>query len=172
MSRETACCFSGHRPHKFHFGYDEKHRDCMNVKLRLSLLINEMYRDRVQTFYTGMAEGVDLWAADYVCELKAQTPFIRLVAVIPYEGQPSRFTKPYQALYERVRALADEEVVLHESYRPGCMQERNRYMVDHASRLIAVYNGTKGGTHQTVCYAKEQGLEIITVDPREPLKGL
>ena len=44
------------------------------------------------------------------------------------------------------------------------MQRRNRYMVDHASRLIAVFDGQEGGTRRTVEYALRSGLEVVYVD--------
>ena len=41
------------------------------------------------------------------------------------------------------------------------MARRNRYMADHAARLIGVYDGVpKGGTAQTVLYALRKGLHL------------
>ncbi len=41
---------------------------------------------------------------------------------------------------------------------PGCMQRRNRYMVDRSSLLIAVYDGIpQGGTLNTLSYAMGKG---------------
>ena len=45
------------------------------------------------------------------------------------------------------------------------MQQRNKYMIDNSSVLIALFNGKAGGTKQTVDYAKQQGLEILTIEP-------
>ena len=41
------------------------------------------------------------------------------------------------------------------------MQRRDRYMVDHASLLIAAFDGTAGGTRYTVEYALSRGLSIV-----------
>ena len=38
-------------------------------------------------------------------------------------------------------------------------------MVDHSSRLIAIYNGSPGGTRNTIEYAKWKKLEIAIYDP-------
>lgn len=40
---------------------------------------------------------------------------------------------------------------------------RNRYMVDHSSRLICYYDGQLGGTDYTVNYARKKGLDIINL---------
>ena len=41
---------------------------------------------------------------------------------------------------------------------------RDRWMVDHAARVIAVFNGTPGGTGYTVDYAKSLGRKITMLD--------
>ena len=57
-----------------------------------------------------------------------------------------------------------------EQYYNGCFMERNRYMVEQSGRLIAVVNGTKGGTAATLRYAEKQGLEIDLI--ATALRGL
>ena len=46
------------------------------------------------------------------------------------------------------------------------MHRRNRYMVDHASRLIALYNGLgkRGGTLSTLQYAMGQNVEVEMIE--------
>ena len=36
-------------------------------------------------------------------------------------------------------------------------------MVDNSNSMIAVFNGGKGGTRQTIEYAKKQKLDIIII---------
>lgn len=58
------------------------------------------------------------------------------------------------------------------SERPGrsAFSQRNNWMVDHASRLIAVYTGAPGGTKETIKYAKAQGLEVISITDETEVK--
>ena len=52
----------------------------------------------------------------------------------------------------------DLETVVQHTYTPGCMNRRNRYMVDRSSLLIAVYGGIpQGGTLNTLSYAMGKG---------------
>lgn len=37
----------------------------------------------------------------------------------------------------------------------------NEWMVDHVSRVIAVYNGQPSGTRNTIEYAKKKGVPVI-----------
>ena len=46
------------------------------------------------------------------------------------------------------------------------MDKRNRYMVDHADFIIAVWDGRPSGTGKTVTYARgRNGKSIIVIDP-------
>ena len=55
--------------------------------------------------------------------------------------------------------------MVQERYTRECMQRRNRYMVDHAGLLIAVFDGQSGGTRGTVQYAMSRGLQIVDIPP-------
>lgn len=46
------------------------------------------------------------------------------------------------------------------NYSKSCFQIRNEWMVDHSSRVIAVFNGQLGGTKNTIDYAKIRAVEI------------
>ncbi len=46
------------------------------------------------------------------------------------------------------------------------MTDRNRFLVEHAAVLLAVYNGVRrSGTGATVNYARKMDREIIVIDP-------
>lgn len=46
------------------------------------------------------------------------------------------------------------------------MLDRNRFLVNHADCILAVYNGVwRGGTAATVRYAQKMGREMIVIDP-------
>ena len=51
------------------------------------------------------------------------------------------------------------------SYSMAAFQQRNEWMVDHSSRLIAIYNGNPGRTRNTIEYARRKKLEIAIFDP-------
>ena len=50
---------------------------------------------------------------------------------------------------------------ISQRYAPDAINNRLYWIVDHSSRLIAIYNGTKGYTGSFVEYAQAQGLETI-----------
>ncbi len=142
---EKSCAFTGHRS----LGEDFNKR-----KLRKA--IQGKIKAGVDTFYTGMAKGFDLLAAEYVLSFKRKTPQIKLIACIPCEGQSKYFPDEEKRLYEKIMLAADERVVLSDHYYNGCMRVRNEYMVDRADCLIAYCTQPTGGTASTVRYFKRK----------------
>ncbi len=113
-----------------------------------------------------MAEGTDAWAAMAVLALKKKNPALRLHCVLPCEGQAEDWSASARERYFSILEQADEIVYVRRECSKGCMLERNRYLVDHADCLLAVYNGEwRGGTAMTVRYARKLGREIIILQP-------
>ena len=167
MDRKHSCCFTGHRPQKLPWGFDENDARCVELKRKLRAAIKFAIAHGKTMFYTGMAMGTDIWTAEIVLKLREelQGSGIRLVAVIPHSCQEAKYPDDLKQRYRQILSEADERIVLQEHYTDGCMQKRNRYMVDNSSMLIAVYSGDGGGTGYTFDYAKDRGLQIIWIDP-------
>ena len=86
-------------------------------------------------------------------------------AAIPCPTQADGWPRAQQERYRRLVAACDYETLVQSSYSPGCMQRRNRYMVDHAALLLAVHDGQPGGTRRTMEYAMRRGLQIVDIPP-------
>ena len=59
--KQHRCCFTGHRPNKLNYSESE-------IKLLLEKTIDSAISNGYVTFIPGMAEGVDIWAAEIVIE--------------------------------------------------------------------------------------------------------
>lgn len=149
-----AVCFSGHRPEKL--PQDAERR---MLKSLLYEEIRTAIRDGADTFYSGMAQGVDLWAAEAVLLLRKEYP-VRLIAVRPYATHGNELKGSARYRYNMVLNGADETIVLAERYHRGCYAQRNSYMVSHSRRLIAVVFNMRSGTGQTIRMAERMGLEV------------
>ena len=160
------CTFTGHRPKSFPWGYDESAPGCVLLKEVLAAQISALAEQGVTDFLSGMAQGVDLWCAQIVLDLKKKNPALRLHCVLPCKGQESKWTASSQERYHSILAQANEVVYVGQEYSSNCMLKRNRYLVDHSSILLAVYNGSfRSGTGMTIRYAQRLGKEIYTLDP-------
>ncbi len=159
VKRQYRCAFTGHRPEKV-IGSEGK----IIVELRRE--IEKAIADGYKVFLTGMSRGVDLWAADIVLELRRYNKDLKLVCVIPFEGMEERWPADWKKHYDLVRGQADFVWVLSDRYSKDSYQKRNQWMVDHASRLIAVFNGLASGTGNTILYAHHRNVPIQIIDVR------
>ena len=157
------CCFSGHRPSKLPWGYDEEDLRCLDLKMDIVQALVELYSRGYRRFLCGMAEGCDLYFAEGVLLLRQAHPDVLLEAAVPFPGQADRWSVPQQRRYHGILDECDSVNLLQEQYSPGCMMARNRFMVNRSSLLLACYNGEAGGTRSTILYARERGLELVTI---------
>lgn len=168
-ARQVSCSFTGHRPEKLPWGDNEEDARCVELKERLLAAVVAAYEQGYRHFLCGMARGCDFWFCEAVLELRRRHEEVSLEAVIPYAGQADRWGEEDRARYQRLLSGCDYKTTLQEAYSTGCMHRRNRYLVDHAVRLIAVHDGLAGGTQQTMAYAMRRGLEIVNT-PSVPEK--
>ena len=160
------CAFTGHRPKSFSWKDNETAPGCVLLKETLAEQIKLLTKRGVTDFLSGMAQGVDLWAAEIVLDLKKKNPALRLHCILPCEGQERKWLASEQERYRSILRQADEVIYVNREYSADCMLARNRYLVEHSSVLLAVYNGAyRSGTGMTVRYAKQLGREVIIIDP-------
>src|SRR5574344_1657047 len=104
-------------------------------------------------------------SAEIILELKKTYKKVSLIAVIPCLNQEIKWKPEQQKRYNKILSQCDEKIVLSNTYTPTCMNDRNKYMVDHSSTIIACFNGKPSGTGNTIKYAKEKGLNIKIINP-------
>ena len=132
--------------------------------MRLRRAAEQAYVDGYRHFMTGMARGCDQYFTEILLELRQQHPDVTIEAAIPCEEQASRWKDLERERYFRLVEACDLETMVQRHYDKGCMQRRNRYMVDRSARLIAAYDGMLGGTMYTIHYAMQRGLDVVIID--------
>ena len=162
-AKQISCAFTGHRPAKLPWGDNESDARCLALKEKLRRVIEKAIADGYSHFICGMAEGCDLYCAEEVLALKERYPHITLEAAIPCPTQSDEWSERQKRRYRAILSRCDMETLVQSSYTPDCMQRRNRYMVDHASLLIALHDGVPGGTRNTIMYALSRGLDIVDI---------
>ena len=131
------------------------------VKDWLEKQIRTAVADGFVTFLSGMAMGVDLWAAAIVLQLREENPSIHLIACIPWPGFAAKWKEPWKSMYYNTMKKADFRVCISDHYENGVFRKRNEYMIDRSARVIAVFNGSPGGTKDTLSYAAGKGIEAV-----------
>lgn len=149
--------FTGHRPSKLG-GYILPNPTYIKICKSIDATLRELNPDQV---ISGMALGIDQWAANIA--IKLNIPFI---AAIPFEGQERKWPVASQKTFNALlKKAAGQTIVCPGSYSPDKMQIRNQWMVDRCDILIAIWDGSKGGTGNCVQYAEAVKKEIIRIDP-------
>ena len=156
FDRMLSVAFTGHRAASLPWRYNESDERCLRVKARLREAIGSAYASGKRFFLSGMASGTDVYAAEAVLGLKSVYPGIRLICVFPCPAADRRAAE--------IASRADCTVLLSNEYTAGCLQLRNRFLVDNSSLLIAVYDGRlSGGTLSTLRLAELKGLRTVLI---------
>ncbi len=172
--RPRTVCISGHREKSIiPYSGDPQYRQLTvtAVKLMLNRYIDMAVERGYTTFISGLASGADLWAAQSVMVKKRTHPSLRLICVMPYLRHADHFSQYWKEVLELVEhnsdALltvnTDPDIVYSRSGAGSSLyRDRNYYMVDQSSAVIAFLNKDSfaSGTSQTVNYAYRNGRKI------------
>ena len=152
-----SCAFSGHRILDDNF----------DIKV-LDREIKQLIDGGTEIFYCGMARGFDLIAAECVLKYKKKYA-LKLIACIPCLDQTKYYSHADKFRYKKILCYCDDKIIVAPDYYDGCMQERNKIMVDRADAVLAYLSRKSGGTYFTVNYAEKQGKKIIVINEKSPL---
>lgn len=152
---------TGHRPDKLLKDY--------NMTGPLSNWISQKFDEVFEEYspelcISGMALGVDM-----IFAVSALYRSIPVTAAIPFKGQESMWPDKSKELYNKILShrLVEKVYVCDPGYSAYKMSKRNEYMVDACDVLVAVWDGTSGGTGNCVKYARKVGKEIIHINPND-----
>lgn len=168
MEREICCCFTGHRPNKLSWGDNEGDARCVALKQSIRREVEALYHRGLRHFVTGMALGCDLYFAEAVLNAREVLPGMTLECALPYRAQAARWCPEDQRRHRGILERCDMETLVQEHYDRFCMFRRDRYMVERASTILAVYDGTPGGTRYTLNYAMSKKLRVLLLDLNHP----
>lgn len=153
---------TGHRPDKLG-GYTE------TTERRLLMVAEAWLDEQEKTSYglikyvrVGMALGWDQAVAQ-AC-VNVGVPFH---AFIPFKGQESKWPADAQVTYRVLLSKAEDRTyTAPPGYAVEKMQLRNIAMVNgppKCHRILALWNGSRGGTYNCLTYAEGQGVPITNL---------
>lgn len=168
FDESRTCCFTGHRPEKLPWGLDEEDPRCAILRHSLDRELETLYHRGFRHFISGMAMGCDLYFAEAALKLKRTYPDLTVEGAVPCPTQADRWPEPSRRRWRDILDLCDLETVVQQHYDRFCMFRRDRYMVDRSAAVLAVFDGTPGGTQYTLNYAMDKKREILLLDPARP----
>ena len=168
--KKLTISLTGHRPPKL-AGYNIRSPYYKRMQEYLEGLIEKaILRCDILELHSGMALGADtVWAQAIVAKKTKYPDKIIFVADIPDTGQPSLWPEPSQNTWSELIERADI-INTYAQNNPGksygyILNQRNIGMVDACDILIAIYNGTPGGTRNAVNYGIKKQKYIHQVHP-------
>jgi uncharacterized phage-like protein YoqJ len=143
---------TGHRPTKLG-GYGQNEFNKL-----VYIALDFLKKERPNKVISGMALGWDQALAQAAITIE-----IPLVAAIPFVGQESRWWKESIKRYEYLLSKAESTNISSPGYSPESFQIRNEWMVDNSDTMLAMWDGSKGGTYNCIQYAKSKKVPIINL---------
>lgn len=144
---DTIVAATGHRLNKL-----LQHIPQIDVDLeeRMFMLARDhLIELRPSEVISGMALGWDTAVA-----LAALDLGIPLTCACPFEGQERLWSARQQMRYRDILSKAARVVYVCRHKLNIAFQERNEWMVDRASHILALWDGTPGGTANCIEYAE------------------
>ena len=167
------CAFTGYRPSKMPWGYNETDARCVEFRFRLREALEYLIGQGYTDFMSGGALGFDQMAARIVLSLREKYPWIRLIMVIPFDGQADKWSREQRGRWLEIIEASDRVIRISHRYDKGVFFQRNHYMVENADLLLAAFDGQPGGTAGTVAYAKRHGVRVVRIPlVRAPIRSV
>lgn len=165
-----SCAVTGHRPTRFKFKYDENNTGCKRLKKRLRDQFVMLYQQGVRHFWVGGALGVDMWAGEILLRLKEEVEYqeLELHIALPGEEHDVQWDARSKERMNFLLRHSAETVIVGNGLTAQDYRKRNKYMVDHADILVAVYDNNRSirsGTGMTVNYARGRGIPVVLIHP-------
>ena len=159
------CAFTGHRPGKLPYSLWDGNGQAEKLKERISSAVDGLIAEGFGHFVSGGALGIDTLAALIILEKREKNPFLTLEIAVPFPEQDERWTERDKAVYRKILSRADIVTTVSCAYNPHALRLRNEFMLETCDALIAVFDGSHGGTYQTVSSAYDKGIRTIYIKP-------
>lgn len=151
--------FSGHRTGEKLGGYQT---NPLHIAIKKAIY-DKLLELKPEAVIVGGALGVDTWAAEICLELGLQ-----YTLAVPFVGQERVWPQKSRDHYDYLKSKASNIVIVCDGgYGAWKLQKRNQWMVDNCDTLIAIWDGTDGGTGNCVAYANSINRKIIRINPSE-----
>ena len=131
------CTVSGGSVDESPFGQDERHPDCIALKLALSNKFSTLIDNGIKDFFINAEYGIPLWAGEILTGLRQILVSSHRVHIcVPYEEQAARWSDEVRERYYNLHETADSVTMLRTRYTENCYQETDHFMLNQSVMLL------------------------------------
>ncbi|WP_433742778.1 DUF1273 domain-containing protein [Falsibacillus pallidus] len=132
------------------------------IKKALKKEIKRKAEEGLEWVLVSGQQGVELWAAEMVLELKEENYDIQLAVLTPFIDQHSKWKEPQKEYYELVTSQADFlGTISNQPYtNPDQFRNRDRIFLHKSDGLLALYDPEKEGSPKFILELAEKYQEV------------
>lgn len=161
MDKKTTCAIMGYTLEEFAFGYESSNPLSIRMRIKLACEIERCIKNGFRTFITDMEQGIGLWAAETIRDIRRQEfPDIQLCAILPFEGQANRWSETYQENYYDLLSECVHVQTLLNREESGCREACRKQMIDQGKHVILTSNRTDDHMNGLLDYARSKSCSI------------
>lgn len=161
---ERRCAVLGSPPASFPWGYDEEDPGCGVLRLLLLNRITLLRSQGVTEFCVVLDAGMGLYAAETVALLRENDEALRLVCLVPWEGQADKWTPELRERFFNVQAGCSDVTIVSPDRTADCEITAMLNAVDMAETVIAIRGEGDSLLPVALRYAEKRGRHIIRLD--------
>ncbi len=168
--REKCCAILGSPPLSFPWGFDEEDPACGALRLLLLNRITLLRTQGVTDFCVVLDAGMGLYAAESLAQLRVKDESLRLICVVPWEEQASKWTPELRDRYFNVQAVCSEVLTVSPVWTADCEITAMLNAVDMAEIVIAVDGEGDALLPVALRYAERLDRRILRLDSETEIR--
>ena len=158
--KNQSCCILGSPPLSFPWGYDEEDENCVALKLVLFNKITFLRNQGVTDFYVVIDAGIGLYAAEIINGLRESDGELRLICVVPWEGQATKWTPDLRDRYFSTMENCNDVRTVSPTHTSRCEIIAMLNAIDEVDHVIAIQGEDTALLSVALHYAERLNKQI------------
>lgn len=131
----------------------------------INCAVEKFINEGFDYFICNGAVGVGMDFAETVLRFKEKRPNLKLEISIPYKNQEQKWSDEYKKRYSYILEKADYVNTLSEYFKPECMRNNDKYMINKSEFVYANFRQTRfEETSKSLQYAKTKKKKYMIDD--------
>jgi uncharacterized phage-like protein YoqJ len=153
---------SGYKAHELGV-FDKKHPGIAYIKKAITKKLLPLIEEGLEWVIVTGQQGVELWAAEVVLQLKEQEyPQLKLAILTPFLEQEMSWKEDKQEHYRSILERADfVDSITKKTYQgPWQFRLKNEFLLDHSDGMLLIYEEEKEGTPK---FMREEAAKRVEI---------